>query len=196
MRTAAISFISLFAAVAYVGCISGTVSDDLSISEQVVLPGAGSLANDLADAGIPTPAPGSTFTLPVQQFSFDTSDAVSKLVKYGTVSVVVKSSKLSNTDLSFVSSVLVQMQPQDQSLPALTLSDFTTRSPSTSATIDLPTQNTDKVLPYLEKPETLSITMSVNASALPANDTAINYDLVLETQIKSTQTVSEIVKGN
>jgi hypothetical protein len=191
-KVAGLALLSLCAAVA---CAQGTASDDISIHESVVLPGVGGLTNELEDAGIPPPT-GGAFTLPPQTFNFDASNIVSKLGDFGTVSVYVKSSTLSNQNLDFVESVLVQLQPQDGSLPTITLTDYTLQSETSAASINLPVA-TDQLVKYLEYgPEMLTVSLTVNSSELPPQAVNLDYDLTLGVSISTSQTIGKIVKGN
>lgn len=117
-------------------CVSATVSDTVSATETLTLPGSplgAGLGTTTYDTIVPV----------------DVHSALSDLQKEGTISVSVLQNTLTATvDLGFVQSVSVTIQPQDGSLPALTLSQYT--STGGGNTINLPlTLDTGTITTYL-----------------------------------------------
>lgn len=185
-KVAVLSFAALFAACAFSacvqGCVQGNIADTASVHEQVLFPGAKTLASELSDSGTPLPTSG-TFQVPEQNFTFDISDALSKLSQIGTVDVSVQRNELSDANLNYINEVIVAAQPTDNSSPAVVLSDYMVAN-NPGQSIDMPVSNTSEFIQLVERGEVqLNITLVVNAENIPVDPVEISYDLNLAVSI-------------
>lgn len=171
-----LGFSILFEVCALTCCVSGNLSDTASFQKQISVPGAGELGSDLQGVGV--------VQLPEQTFNFDVSSAFIDLNKVGTLSLTVPHNSLSNSDLSFISEVVVSIQPQNSSEPAINVSDYMV-SPTPGTTIEMPVENLPTFLSYVSGgPCTIGITISVNPAKAPPNASTLDYTLDLGLDIK------------
>lgn len=153
-----LAFPALFAACAFAGCVNGTISDDVSISESIPVPAA-------------TPLMTGAVQLPSQSFSFDVSGPISDLTKLGTLSLAVKHNALYGADTSVVQHVVIDIAPKDGSYPPIEVSGAGGEEMSVNTPVLL--------MVLLEGPTTLTVTMTVDASKLSTEASELSYELEL-----------------
>ena len=156
-------------------CVEGTVSDNASIHEAVVFPGAKQLASEV-DASLPSMG---LIQIPPQTFTFDIPQGIAQLSKVGALSLTVQKNTLSDTNLAFVNEVIVFAQPSDHSAPMVVISDYIVPS-NPGRSIDMPVSDIPTFIQYASDGSVdLNIQLVVDVANIPVTQEVFDYDLDL-----------------
>jgi hypothetical protein len=146
-----------------IACVTGTISDDVSISESIAIPAV-------------TPLMVGSVQLPEQSFPLDVSGAMSDLAKIGALSLTVKHNVLSGSDAEIVQNVVIGIAPTDGSMQAIETSG--------AGGAEMPVDTAALLKVLSEGPVTLTVTMTVDASKLSTEASTLNYDLEVSADLK------------
>jgi hypothetical protein len=162
-------------ALALTGCVSGTASDGLSLSQPFAFPAA------------PMDSPSTTIS---DTQPFDVSSTFSSLGKFGTVNLSVLSSTLTGDDLSLVQHIKMTLATTDGVYPMATLID--TDVSATNGSTNLPiVMDNGTLTQYLSENGGVQLTLFLTG-VLPSSDPTLTWSLDADIKVSISKSVSDI----